>query len=115
MGRVGIALYLVLIAVQASADAAVPSPDVTTRVIIRESASSQSAQIGVSFLVSNCELTFSLIGASATSLNERCHAPIGIAGKRTMVVGRNRPVGVLAGNHKHTSVIAPHDPDDARL
>jgi hypothetical protein len=35
-----------LIAVQASADAAVPSPDVTTRVIIRESASSQSAQIG---------------------------------------------------------------------
>jgi hypothetical protein len=44
--RVGIALHLVLIAVQASADAVVPSPDVTTRVIIRESASSQSAQIG---------------------------------------------------------------------
>src|SRR5262245_14890135 len=44
--RVGIALHLVWIAVQASADAVVPSPDVTTRVIIRESASSQSAQIG---------------------------------------------------------------------
>ena len=43
---VGIGLCFVLTAVQAWADVVVPSPDVTTRVIVRESASSQSAQIG---------------------------------------------------------------------
>src|SRR5262245_33864956 len=43
---VGIGLCLVLTAIHAWADVVVPSPDVTTRVIVRESASSQSAQIG---------------------------------------------------------------------
>src|SRR5262245_1232918 len=42
----GTGLCLVLTVVHAWADIVVPSPDVTTRVIIRESASSQSAQIG---------------------------------------------------------------------
>jgi beta-lactamase superfamily II metal-dependent hydrolase len=42
----GTGLCLVLATVHAWADVVVPSPDVTTRVIVRESASSQSAQIG---------------------------------------------------------------------
>ena len=42
----GTGLCLVITAVHAWADVVVPSPDVTTRVIVRESASSQSAQVG---------------------------------------------------------------------
>jgi hypothetical protein len=38
---------LVLTSAQAMADVVVPSADVTTRVIVRASASSQSAQIGI--------------------------------------------------------------------
>jgi competence protein ComEC len=44
--RAKIPLFLLLTAGAASADVVVPSPDVTTRVIVRASPSSQSAQVG---------------------------------------------------------------------
>ena len=94
--RVGFALSLVLIAVHAWADVVMPSPDVTTRVIVRESASSQSAQVGILVPGQQLELVGSVPNWHEVRLS---NGTFGFVSKRWMqvIASGTPPFPALAG------------------
>ena len=81
---------LALIPGQVLADVVVPSPDVTTRVIVRASASSQSAQIGSLTPGQQLELIGSMPNPSVSGWNERSSRSATRTARRRMLTRRLR-------------------------